>query len=52
MPIVYRGDYDFQICKAITLCEGNDVALVACGSMVKNALDAQRYLKKKESVAQ
>jgi len=40
MPIVYKGDYDFHIGKAILLKDGNDAALVASGSMVAYALEA------------
>ena len=47
MPIVYKEDYDFQIGKAITLKEGGDVALIACGSMVANALTAAKTLEEK-----
>ena len=44
MPIVYKSDYDFQIGKAVKLKSGNDTALVACGSMVANALEAAKIL--------
>jgi len=44
MPIVYKSDYDFHVGKAILLKDGNDVALVACGSMVANALEAAMIL--------
>jgi transketolase len=44
MPVVYKEDYDFQIGKAITLKDGDDVALIACGSMVANALEAAKIL--------
>jgi transketolase len=44
MPVVYKDDYDFQIGKAITLKDGNDVALIAYGSMVANALEAAKIL--------
>jgi len=37
-PVVYSGDYDFEIGKSIQLREGNDIALVASGSMVANSL--------------
>lgn len=47
MPVVYKGDYDFQIGKAAVLKEGADVALIACGSMVANALDASAILDEK-----
>lgn len=37
---VYTEDYDFEFGKSVTLREGKDVALVACGSMVKETLKA------------
>lgn len=44
MPIVYHDDYDFQIGRAITLREGNEIALVATGSMVHAAQAAAEIL--------
>ena len=44
MPIVYKGDYDYQIGKAITLREGEDVAIIATGSMVAQSLKAAKLL--------
>ncbi|MCL1955041.1 MAG: transketolase [Spirochaetes bacterium] len=44
MPVVYKNDYDFQIEKSITLKEGRDIALIAAGSMVANALEASKIL--------
>lgn len=43
-PVVYEEDYDFQIGKAITLRQGNDVTLIATGTMVVQALDAAQIL--------
>ncbi len=43
---VYKEDYDFQIGKGIVLREGTDVAIVATGSMVSEALRASRALAK------
>lgn len=37
----------FEMDKATVLCEGEDVALVACGEMVKPALEAAGILKEK-----
>ncbi len=34
LPVVYEGDIDFQIGKAITLRDGKDVAIIAAGTMV------------------
>ena len=43
-PIVYKEDYDFTIGKAITLREGDAVAIVATGSMVYPSLKAAELL--------
>lgn len=43
-PDVHAADYRFAIGKAPVLREGSDVALVACGLMVKVALDAAELL--------
>jgi len=37
----------FELNKATVLCEGTDVAIIACGEMVKPALDAEALLKEK-----
>ena len=39
MP-VYTEDYKFEIGKSITLRDGKDVTLIACGSMVRETLNA------------
>ena len=43
-PIVYKEDYEFHIGKAITLQEGEDVCIIATGSMVYQALQAAKKL--------
>lgn len=43
-PVVYQSDYDFEIGKAITLQAGNDIALIATGSMVHAALETAKRL--------
>ena len=43
-PIVHTKDIDYQIGKAITLREGDDVAIVATGMMVRESLDAAQLL--------
>jgi len=43
-PIVYREDYNFEIGKAIRLKEGDDIAIIATGSMVYNTLKASEIL--------
>lgn len=44
---VYQKPVTFQLGKAITIKEGKDVALIAIGSMVADALKAGEELKKK-----
>lgn len=43
-PIVYQEDYPFEIGKAIKLREGNDVAVIATGTMVHQSLKAAELL--------
>ena len=44
-PAVYLDDFDFTFGKANILREGNDLAIIACGTMVNNALGAAGLLK-------
>ncbi len=37
---VYEDDYDFQIGKALKMRDGNEIAVVACGTRVRDAMDA------------
>ena len=46
-PIVNKGDYDFEIGKAITLKEGDDVTIFAAGTMVYQSLQAAKLLEEK-----
>lgn len=46
-PVVNKGDYDFQIGKAITMREGKDVTIVAAGTMVYLSLQAAKILAEK-----
>ena len=46
-PVVYDGGFEYQFGKANVLREGSDVALVACGIMVPEALRAADSLKSK-----
>lgn len=46
-PVVYQEDYDFEIGKMVTLREGSDVAILATGLMVAEALEAARLLEEK-----
>lgn len=43
-PIVYKEDYEFQIGKAVTLQEGQDVCIIATGSMVAQAQKTAKML--------
>ncbi len=43
-PIVYKEDYDFQIGKAVSIQKGEDVAIVATGSMVEQSQKAAKLL--------
>ena len=47
MPMVYREDYELILGKAVTLREGNDVCIIATGSMVYQACQAAAELEKK-----
>ena len=40
VPILYEGDFDFQIGKANQLRDGDDITIIANGIMVAMALDA------------
>ena len=44
---IYKSDYIFEIGKAIKLNDGEDLLIIACGSMVKTALDCAEKLKEK-----
>lgn len=44
MPIVYKEDYKFEIGKAVRLREGEDVCIMATGSMVFHSLEAAKLL--------
>ncbi|AGA70585.1 transketolase, alpha subunit [Desulfitobacterium dichloroeliminans LMG P-21439] len=45
-PIVYDKDYEFSIGKAIQLTNGGNIAIIATGSMVYEALRASEILEK------
>jgi len=44
-PPVYNDDFEFTIGKANVLREGNDISIIACGTMVYNAIEAADLLK-------
>jgi transketolase len=46
-PVVYKEDYDFEIGKSIELISGNEVCMVATGSMVYESLEAAKLLNEK-----
>ena len=43
-PMVYKEDYDFKIGKSVTLREGDDVTIIATGTMVYQSLQAAKKL--------
>jgi len=45
-PVVYQKDYDFEIGKAILHKKGEDITIIATGSMVFNSLKASEILEK------
>lgn len=46
-PIVNKSDYEFEIGKSIVLREGDDVTIVASGTMVYQSLQASKILSEK-----
>ncbi len=46
VPVIYDNSFSFQIGKALTIREGNDVSLIAIGDMVCKALEAADILRK------
>ena len=44
-PTIHNEDYDFVIGKGDIVCEGTDVAIIACGMMVGRAVQAAEELK-------
>ncbi|MDN5361733.1 MAG: transketolase [Moorella sp. (in: firmicutes)] len=44
IPVIYGGDFQFQIGRAHTLRQGQDAAIIACGIMVHKALEAATEL--------
>ena len=47
IPVLFDENYKFEIGKAATLREGNDVAILAIGLMVSEALEAAKLLEEK-----
>lgn len=46
-PEVYKDDYKFEIGKAVTLKEGDELALIGMGSILKDALDVAEQLEQR-----
>ncbi len=46
-PPVYKADYDFVAGKSITLKDGEDITIIATGTMVHNSLRAAKLLEEK-----
>ena len=44
IPVLFDDNYKFEIGKAVTLTEGNDVAILATGLMVYEATEAAKQL--------
>ncbi len=44
VPRINPLDYEFKLGKGVTLCEGNDVTIIATGLMVGEALNAKELL--------
>jgi len=47
-PIIYKEDYNFKIGKSIKLVDGNDITIFSAGTMVYEALETAKILKKKK----
>lgn len=47
IPMVYDEDIDFRIGKAIKICDGDDIAIIAAGTMVYYAQEAANLLSEK-----
>ncbi len=49
-PVINKQDYKFEIGKAVTLKEGNDITIIAVGPMIFESLKAAEILKKEISM--
>lgn len=45
-PVVYKEEQKYEIGKAVTCHEGNDITVVACGVMLSHAVEAAKILEK------
>lgn len=50
-PLYDTEDYDFQIGKGITLKDGTDLTIIACGITVMQALQAAKTLKEEDGLS-
>lgn len=50
-PIVHRDDFKFEVGKGIIVQQGNDIALIACGTMLPIAMQVSDILKEKFSIS-
>lgn len=46
-PVITKADDNFEIGKAVTMHDGTDVTIIACGLMVSKGLDAVQILREK-----
>ncbi|QTL98691.1 transketolase family protein [Iocasia frigidifontis] len=46
VPDVYQGEVDFEIAKGVVMRDGSDLSIIACGRMVRTALDSAEELSK------
>lgn len=44
-PKIFGDDYEFELGKAVKLIDGDDVSIIACGTMVSKAIEADKILK-------
>jgi len=47
VPVLFDDSLEFEIGKGNVIDEGSDASIIACGSMVSQALDARKKLKEK-----
>ena len=45
-PCAYKDDYDFEVGKSVTMQDGDDIAIIATGAMVYEAMRASKALVK------
>lgn len=48
VPVIFDGNYKFEIGKGVELKEGKDITIIATGIMVANALEAAQKLSKED----